>query len=495
MMTAATSSAGAAIATESVWTGRLFSGGWRPGGGGVLRVIEPATGRPLTEVGAADAADVREAARAAALAQPAWAAAPASARAAVLREAAQQLAAAAEALRPWLMRETGGVPGKADTEIGLAAAILHEAAGLATQPAGVVLPGGPGRVSFARRVPHGVVGVVSPFNFPLVLSARAVAPALALGNAVLLKPDPRTPIAGGVILARLFEAAGLPAGLLHVLPGGADTGEAVVVDPDVAMVSFTGSTAAGRRVGELCGRHLKKVTLELGGKNSTIVLDDADLDVAASNVAWGAWLHQGQICMATGRLLVDRRVLEPLCDRLCARADRLPVGDPSSQPAALGPLIDEGQRDRVHRMVSEAVAGGAVVRAGGSHQGLFYRPTVLTGVRPGMRVFDEEVFGPVVAVVPFADDREAVALANSGAYGLAAGVITRSIERAMFFAAQLRTGIVHINDQSVADEPWVPFGGRGASGNGGRHGGLANAEEFTQWQWVTVQDRATPYPF
>ncbi len=483
------------IAAENAWKGKVFSGRWLMAKGGSREVLEPATGKVLTEVGIADADDVREAARSAAEAQAEWADTPAEERAAVLRRAAQLLEAHSEALRPWIMRETGGIAPKADKELHFATSILLEAAGIATQPPGVVLPGGPRRMSFARRVPHGVVGVISPFNFPLILSTRAVAPALALGNAVILKPDPQTPVTGGFILARLFEAAGLPVGLLHVLPGGAETGSALVRDPDVAMISFTGSTAAGRKVGELASKHLKKVTLELGGKNSTIVLEDADLDVAASCVAWSAYLHQGQICMSTGNVLVHRAIARDLTERLVEKAKRLPVGDPTTGKVALGPLISARQLERVDGIVKDAIAKGAVLRAGGEHEGLCYKPTVLEDVKPGMRVIEEEVFGPVVGILPFDSDEQAIALNNATEYGLSAGVITQSLERAMHFTAKLRTGIIHVNDQTVGDEPWVPFGGRGASGNGGRHGGVANWEEFTQWQWVTIQDRATPYPF
>jgi benzaldehyde dehydrogenase (NAD) len=483
------------IAAENAWKGKLFNGRWQMAKGGTREVIEPATGKPLTEVGLADAEDVRDAAKSAIAAQIEWANTPADQRAAVLRRAAQFLEAHSEQLRPWIVRETGCIPPKADFELHFVTNILIEAAAIATQPPGVMLPSGPKRMSFARRVPHGVVGVISPFNFPLILSTRAVAPALALGNAVLLKPDPQTPVTGGFILARLFEAAGLPAGVFHVLPGGAVTGEALVADPDVAMISFTGSTAAGRKVGELASKHLKKVTLELGGKNSTIVLDDADLDVAASSIAWSAYLHQGQICMATGNVLAHRKIARDLTERLVEKAKHLPVGDPNAGQVALGPLINARQLERVDGIVKDAIAKGAVLRAGGTYEKLFYKPTVLEEVRPSMRVMHEEVFGPVVAVIPFDSDEEAIQLNNSTEYGLSAGVMTQSIERAMEFTAKLRTGIIHINDQTVGDEPWVPFGGRGASGNGGRHGGVANWEEFTQWQWVTIQDRATRYPF
>jgi len=483
------------IASENAWKGKLFTGRWQTARGGSRPVIEPATAQVLTEVGFADVEDVREAARTAREAQRAWAETPAEERADVLRRAAQLLEANAESLRPWIVRETGCIPPKADFEIRFVTRILIEAGSIATQPPGVMLPSGPRRMSFARRVPHGVVGVISPFNFPLILSARAVAPALALGNAVVLKPDPQTPVTGGFILARLFEAAGLPAGLLHVLPGGAATGEAIITDPDIAMISFTGSTATGRKVGELASRHLKKVTLELGGKNSTVVLEDADLDVAASCVAWGAYLHQGQICMATGTVLAHRAVARDLTERLVAKAKSLRVGDPLREQVAIGPIINARQLERVDGIVKDALAKGAVLRAGGAPNGPYYPPTVLEEVRPGMRILAEEVFGPVVAVVPFDTDEEAIEVANGTEYGLSVGVITQSVERALRFAARLRSGIVHINDQTVGDEPWVPFGGTKASGNGGRHGGVANWEEFTQWQWVTIQDRATPYPF
>ncbi len=483
------------IAAENAWKGKVFTGRWQMAKGGTREVIEPATGAVLTEVGNADAEDVREAASAAARAQVEWANTPADQRAAVLRRAAQLLEAHADTLRPWIVRETGSIPPKADFELHMVTGILLEAASIATQPPGVMLPSGPKRMSFARRVPHGVVGVISPFNAPLILSSRAVAPALALGNAVVLKPDPSTPVSGGFILARLFEAAGLPAGLLHVLPGDAAVGEAIITDPDIAMISFTGSTAAGRRVGELASRHLKRVALELGGKNSTIVLDDADLEVAASSAAWGAYLHQGQICMATGTVLAQRKIARDLTERLVAKAKNLPVGDPSAGPCALGPIINARQIERIDGIVKDAVAKGAVLRAGGTYDRLFYSPTVLENVTSQMRVYTEEVFGPVLSVLTFDTDEEAIALNNATEYGLSTGVITQSVERAMNFTAKLKTGIVHINDQTVADEPWVPFGGRGASGNGGRHGGVANWEEFTQWQWVTIQDRATPYPF
>jgi len=312
---------------------------------------------------------------------------------------------------------------------------------------------------------------------------------------VVLKPDAQTPVTGGFLLALAFREAGLPAGVLQVLPGDVEAGEALCSDPNVQMIAFTGSTATGRRVGELAGRHLKKVSLELGGKNSLIILEDADLDLAAKNIAWGAYFHQGQICMATGRVLVHEKIAAALTQKLVEKAKHLPVGDPARGNVALGPLINERQRDRVHTIVTQAVSEGAKLEAGGTYDGLFYAPTVLSGVRPSMRAFREEIFGPVANIVSFSSDEEAISLANDTEYGLSAAVISRSIGRAMGLAERLRAGLVHVNDQTVNDEVINPFGGTGVSGNHTNMGGPADIGEYTQWRWMTVKDSAPPYPF
>jgi benzaldehyde dehydrogenase (NAD) len=261
------------------------------------------------------------------------------------------------------------------------------------------------------------------------------------------------------------------------------------------MISFTGSTGAGRKVAELAGKHLKKVTLELGGKNSILILDDANLDLAASNVAWGCWLHQGQICMAAGRVLVHEKLVAGLLHRLVEKANRLPVGNPDTQEVALGPLIDRPQLERVDAIVQESIQQGARLKAGGTHKDLFYSPTILEGVTPQMRAFREEIFGPVACVTGFRTDEEAIDLAADTEYGLSAGVISGSVERALALARQIPVGMVHINDQPIDDEAVVPFGGIGASGNGSRHGGPANWDEFTEWRWTTIQNKPHAYPF
>ncbi|NDY92098.1 benzaldehyde dehydrogenase [Ideonella livida] len=476
------------------WPGRFFSQGWQIGHE-PLTVTEPATGQTLATVGLAKPVDVAAASAAAATARRAWAALPPRERAAVFQRAARLFEQHLDELALWVTRESGGILPKGQHELREAAAFCHLAGALPLHAAGQVLPSVPGRLSLAKRVPLGTVGVISPFNFPLILTLRVVAPALALGNAVVVKPDPRTPISGGLLIARVFELAGLPAGVLHVLPGGPAVGEALVTDPGVAMISFTGSAGVGRRIGELAGKHLKKVSLELGGINPLVVLEDADLDLAASNVAWGAWLHQGQICMESNRILVHESIAPALSERLVVKARHLPMGNGATGQVALGPLIDARQRDRVHAQVMGSVAAGARLLAGGTYDGLFYSPTVLAGVRPGMPTFDHETFGPVVNLCTFRTDEEAVALANQGPGGLAGAVISPNLGRALALGERLHVGMLHINDQTVNDDANNPFGGPGIAGNGSSHGGPADIEQFSTWQWVTVKNAPPAYPF
>jgi benzaldehyde dehydrogenase (NAD) len=480
---------------ESAWTGRIFSSGWIDAPE-QIESFEPATGDSLGVAGGGDAASMARACAAAAAAQRDWAGVPFFDRVAVIRRAAEVMERNRGELVQLLVRESGSIPGKADVEVTASIGQLDLAAALISHPLGLGLPSlTPGRTSTARRVPIGVVGVITPWNFPYVLALRSVGPALALGNAVVLKPDANTPISGGVAIARIFEEAGLPEGVLHVLPGGAEVGTALVTDPHTRMISFTGSTATGRLVGESAGRLLKRVVLELGGNSPLVVLDDADIEAASSAGAWGSYLHQGQICIAVSRHLVHESVVEEYTAALVERAARLPVGDPATHEVALGPIINEKQVQRVQRIVDETVAQGAKLLVGGTHDGLFYSPTVLGGVTRDMAAFKEEIFGPVAPVISFRDDEEALALANGTEYGLAAAVHSTSSERAQAFADRLHAGMVHINDQTVNEEPPAPFGGFGCSSNGGHFGGVANLELWTEWQWLTAREQATPFPF
>ncbi|WP_433410391.1 benzaldehyde dehydrogenase [Saccharomonospora azurea] len=478
------------------WQGRIFTGEWLTGSAGETTVTEPATGADLGSVGLADVADLDAAVSRAVQAQRDWAALPHTERAAVLRRAGELWEAHAAEIETWIIREAGSLRPKAQLETHIAAQECYEAAALPSHPLGEVLPSEAPRLSFSKQVPVGVVGVIAPFNFPLILSIRSVAPALALGNAVVLKPDPRTAVSGGVTLARIFEEAGLPAGVLSVLPGGADVGGALVDHPRVPVISFTGSTGAGRVVGANASRNLKKVHLELGGNSALVVLDDADLDATVSAGAAGSFLHQGQVCMTAGRHLVHESVYDEYVAKLAAKADALPVGDPLGDDVALGPIIDKGQLDKIHGMVTASVEAGARLAAGGTYEGLFYRPTVLADVPTTAPAYAHEVFGPVAPVVPFSTLDEAVALASDSEYGLSLGIFTRDIGKGLELADAIPTGIAHVNDQTVGDEANIPFGGFGASGNGSRFGGhTRNIDAFTETRWITARRDVAGYPF
>jgi benzaldehyde dehydrogenase (NAD) len=468
-----------------------FLAEWQTGTGEAREVREPATGRHLMTINQSTPEDVARAAAAAAAAQPAWAEASYQERAAVLRRAAEIYEAHRPEFGTWTQRETGAHRNKMHHEQNFTAAEALAAATMPWQPYGSLVPTvQKERLSMIRRVPVGVIGAITPWNSPSVLGMRVVGPALALGNAVVLKPDPQTPVCGGAVFAAVFKEAGLPEGLLQVVIGDAETGEALVTDPNINMVSFTGSTEVGRRVGALAGQLLKKVALELGGNNPLIVLDDADVAAAASAGAYASFQFQGQVCFATGRHIVHRSVADEYVELLAEKARRLRTGDPYREEVDLGPIVNERQLARVDDIVRRSIdGGGARMVEGGKYEGLFYRPTVLADVKPDAPAWTEEIFGPVAPVMSFASDDEAVELANSSEYGLAAGVYSRSISRGLSVANRIRAGMLHVNDQTINDEATIPFGGMGLSGNGGRFGGEANLEEFTQWQWVTVRDK------
>lgn len=480
---------------ENTWAGRIALGGeWTNGEGAPLVVRESATGEAIGELGTASVAQATEAARAAARAQRTWAAMTPAARATVLRRAGDIFERYADAITPWIVRESGGTWAKAGTEVLAAISECREASALPTHPQGDMLATNRERWSMSRRVPAGVVTVIAPFNYPLTLAIRSVAPALAVGNAVLLKPDPRTSVCGGVVIQRVFEEAGLPAGVLQTLPGGADVGAAVVEAPEVRIISFTGSTAAGRKVGEAAARLMKRAHLELGGNNAIIVLPGADPIKAAAAGAFGSFLHQGQICQATGRHLVHESLVQEYVGELARIADSLTVGDPFAQEGVqIGPVIDDRQLGAVETMVDTAVRDGASIQAGGRVEGRCYRPTVLSDVNVGMGIWQDEIFGPVAPVTSYSTLEEAAELVNASEYGLSVAILG-DVGVAMTVADRIHSGIIHINEQTVGDESMAPFGGMGQSGNGSRFGGPeANLEAFTETQWVTVRPTIETY--
>ena len=404
-------------------------------------------------------------------------------------EAAALMTAETGAIRPWGL-----------FNVGLAAEMLREAAATITQPLGELLPTStPGAISMSLRQPAGVVASFAPWNAPIILGIRSVAAPLAVGNTVVMKPSEHAPLSAGLFLADILHEAGFPPGVCNVVTTAPEeapsVAEALIADRRVRRVSFTGSTRVGRWIGELAARNLTPAVLELGGKNSLVVLDDADLDYAVDAIAFGAYMNSGQICMSADRVLVQRAVAEELTSRLAAKAAKLPAGDPRDPGTLIGPLITTRAAERVADLVDEAASEGAQVCAGGGRpQGALYPASVLSGVTPRMRVDTEEIFGPVCTVLSVEDEDEAVAVANGSTYGLSAGVITEDVRRGLDIARRLRTGIVHVNDQPVDDEPQAPFGGVGDSGYG-RFGGRAGAESFSELRWVTLQQGHRRFPF
>lgn len=476
--------------------GKIYDGQWINAKGGTIEVTEKATGEVIAQVGLANADDVADAAKKANAAQREWALVPGPTRGDILRRFSNLVVENAKEIADWLVRETGSVRAKADWEVFTTVREVLEAAAMPSLPQGQILATEvPGRRSYARRIPVGVVGIITPWNSPFLLAARAFGPALAMGNAVIMKPDHQTPIVGAILPAMLLEAAGLPAGLFHVVTGAGDVGEAVVVDPNINMVSFTGSSAVGSIVGAKAGKLIKRVSLELGGNNAFIVLDDVDIDLACSAGCFGSFFHQGQICLTAGRHFVNEKIVDAYVETLCRKAAAMPVGDPFRAEVALGPIINEKQAARAERIVRESVSMGAKIAVGGERDGLYFKPTVLTGVTPEMPAFHEEIFGPVAPVISVASDEEAIRLANQTTYGLSAAIQSRNLTRAMAIADRLHCGIIHINEQTVLHEVYGPIGGVGASGNGYNYGTTSNADQFTELQWLTVRDDQAPYPF
>ena len=473
----------------------VVGGGTVAGGDAHVDVNPSDLGDVVLEYGGVDADTAKAALESAAATFPIWSRTTPWERSMVLDKAGTEVLARAAELGDLLAREEGKTLPEARGEVVRAGQILKYFAGNVLAPHGHVLDSVRSGVEVSvTREPIGVVSVITPWNFPIAIPAWKIAPALAYGNTVVFKPAELVP-GSAWELVDILNRAGLPAGGLNLVLGrGSVVGPVLTTDPLVNGVTFTGSVGTGRGILDAHAPLGRKVQLELGGKNAVIVLEDADIDAAASAIAFGAWFHQGQICMTTGRILAQNKIVAALTEKLVAKANHLPVGDPLGQ-VALGPVINKAQVQRIDGIVKDSVAAGAKLEAGGTFDGPFYKPTVLTGVKPGMRAFDEEIFGPVAAITSIGSDDEAVQLANHNEYGLSAGVFSTDVGRAIAVGNRLNTGLLHINDQTVADEPHIPFGGSGASGNGTRIGGPANWDEFTQWQWMTIKDKPNPYPF
>jgi acyl-CoA reductase-like NAD-dependent aldehyde dehydrogenase len=340
----------------------------------------------------------------------------------------------------------------------------------------------------------GVVAGISPFNFPVILSLKKAAFALAVGNTFVLKPSEETSLLG-LKLAEVFERAGVPAGVFNVVPGdGATMARVIFDDPRVKLITFTGSTAVGRIIATECAKRGKRVVLEMGGKSPVIVRKDADIEYAVNTACFGIFIHQGQICMAGSRMIVEAPVYEDFLNKFAAKARTMKVGDPRDPHTVIGPLIRSSQCPMIDGKVKAAVAAGARLLTGGKYEGNFYHPTVLADVTPEMAVFRDELFGPVAAVSKAKDADHALALANTSSYGLSSAVMTNDLQLAMRFAMELEAGMVHLNGPTIYDEATVPFGGVKDSGSG-REGGRWSIDEMTEVKWVTIQTGRHPYPF
>ena len=376
--------------------------------------------------------------------------------------------------------------------------LFRQAAALPYQSTGEIIPSDMGAFSMGLRRPVGVVAAIAPWNAAQILSARSIAAPLALGNTVVLKPSELSPYVGGLIWAEIFSEAGLPEGVLNIVthaPGEAGPiAEEFAEHPAVRVINFTGSTATGRKVAEAAGRNLTRVVLELGGSNPLVVLGDADLEYAVDAAAFGSFFHQGQICMSARRIIVEKPIADDFVQRLVEKTKGLKAGDPNEQDTIIGPLITEEAVSTVKSRVDEAVEKGAKILAGGEADGSVYQATLLTNVSRDTEFAQEETFGPVASIEIVADADEAVDRANDTAYGLSAGIITSDPDRGLALAQRIQSGIVHVNDQPVGDEPQMPFGGVKGSGFG-RFGGTAAINEFTEIHWVTVQSGSHPFPF
>ncbi|MBS2970969.1 aldehyde dehydrogenase family protein [Metabacillus sp. KIGAM252] len=475
-----------------------INGAWKSGSGDrSIKNINPFNQEDILEIKPALKQDLDDAYKAAEQAQVKWAKELPQVKRALLEKAVQIMDEQKEIFTDWLVKESGSTVFKAEAEYRAAMNVLKEAATFPYRMEGKILPSQtPGKENRVYREPLGVVGVISPWNFPLHLAMRSIASAIATGNSVVIKPATETPVTGGLIFASLFEAAGAPKGLVNTVVGrGSEIGDDMVTHKTPRLISFTGSTEVGRRIGKLAGGELKKTALELGGNNVFIVLEDADIEQAAESAVFGKFYHQGQICMAINRIFVHSSIYDQFAERFIEKAKELKYGNPAEADTKVGPLINRGQVDRILEDVNESVKQGAELRLGGKAEGNVLEPTVLTGVTNDMPIAVNEIFGPAAALISFDSEEEVIEMANAMPYGLSGAVHSASIEHATLVAHEIHTGMIHVNDQPVNEEPHMPFGGEKDSGIG-RFNGEWALEEFTTVKWVSVQHNRRNYgPF
>jgi acyl-CoA reductase-like NAD-dependent aldehyde dehydrogenase len=476
---------------------QYIAGTWRDGKSQkVLADRNPYNGKAIAEFKLASLADLDEAYRSAAAAQKVWAEVNPFEKRAVLEQGITWIEKNEADIADMIIEELGGTQLKAMIEIFLVKTFIKEASTYPLRMTGEILPSTvDGKENRLYRVPAGVVGVISPFNFPFNLSMRSVAPALGAGNGVVLKPHDDTPITGGTLVAKIFEEAGIPKGLLNVIVADiGEIGDAFVEHPIPRIISFTGSESVGRHIGGVAGKALKKAILELGGNSAFIVMDDADLNTAVNAAVFSRFAHQGQVCMCTNRILVQRGVYDKFLNQFVDRVSKLKAGDPRNPETELGPLINERQAQTFAKQVQRGIDEGAKVVLRGKLEGNVASPTVFADVKSNMWVAQNEMFGPAVCVMPFDTEEEALRIANDSPYGLSGAIHTKDAERGAELAKQVDSGMVHVNDGTINDDPLIAFGGEKASGVGRLNGKWA-LEEFTTMKWISVQHKVRHYPF
>jgi benzaldehyde dehydrogenase (NAD) len=459
--------------------------------------LDPLTGEVASTAPAMTPAQASAIAQQAGEAQAAWGAMGPNARRAVLMKAAAALEARAEDFVAAMCAEIGATKGWAMFNLTLAASMVREAAALTTQIRGEVIPSDkPGCLALALKEPVGVILGIAPWNAPIILGVRAIAVPLACGNAVILKASEICPRTHGLII-EAFAEAGFPEGVVNVVSNApADAGEivgALIDAPAVKRINFTGSTAVGRIIATRAAGHLKPCLLELGGKAPFLVLEDADLDEAVKAAAFGAFMNQGQICMSTERIIVVEAVAEAFAAKFAAKVAAMPTGDPREGKTPLGAVVDQKTVNHVNALIEDALAKGARLLAGGTGESVLMPATVVDGVTEAMKLYRDESFGPVVAMIRARDEAHAVALANDSDYGLSAAVFTRDTAKGLRIAKQIKSGICHINGATVHDEAQMPFGGVGASGYG-RFGGMQGIDSFTETRWITMETQPGHFP-
>lgn len=457
----------------------------------------PYTQETIIMIQGANTQDVDEAYQAAQKAQKEWIAKTPQERRQVIKKAADLIEEQQAEIMEWLVKEGGATKIKAGLEINLAKGITEEAASFPLRIESRILPASTGEESFVMRRPVGVVGIISPWNFPFHLTMRSLAPALAAGNGVVIKPASDSPVTGGLLPAKIFEAAGVPKGLVNVTIGsGSEIGDYFVSHPIPTFISFTGSTPVGKNIARhaLSGKRIKQVALELGGNSPFIVLADADLDEAAHALVVSKFMHSGQICMAANRAIVVEAVFDAFVEKVVERVKKLVVGDPADKQTIIGPIINQKQTDHIEEIIQQARSSKAKFLIEGTIKEQIVEPFVLVSEDPALAVFHEEIFGPVLPILKVKDTAAAIAAANDTDYGLSSALFTRDLTHGRMLANELESGMCHINGLTVADEPNAPFGGEKNSGIG-RFNGEWVLEEFTRVQWVTTKTGKNQYPF